>query len=494
MAPTSISSSSSNHLPEITGRIPISSTDHRSAPPSSTITRNGSKQGSELSTDQDQVESIESTIQPSTSLDSPLESLETLSNALPTCGVNPHQFNSPHVQQTARVGVNQPLLLPLQNSALGLMDYGDTPLYNQEGRAGSLEMNGYENELNDAEEDFELKRRTGVTKFFNVSKGFGFILDHEAEELDHAEVFVHYTAIRSVQGGPRSFKSLLEGEEVAYSIVQGPKGWQAQDVTGPTGGPCIGSPSPTPLPRTSFSGPPTMNRKSSSNDFRSDYTNGHGHGHGRRSSGMVSESTHSGSRGGRVDSGFYSSGIASPRDIYSNMSSPPSQTSAQLSGTPNGQYFYTLSPTSPMMFTNGVQPIYGSPQIHPNGLAYYPVPPPGVTSYYPSPASGLSMALPPQGYPPFPPVLDQNLLPQNPYPISNFGPSPQSAPLSIDTSPAPNPYSDLYSPHPTGFYPGSAPTSSSIYPISSSSGGHFHSAPPLSPRGAPAWTESAVQA
>lgn len=260
-----------------------------------------------------------------------------------------------------------------------------------------------------------------------------------------------------------------------------------------------------------------MNRKSSSNDFRSDYTNGHGHGHGRRSSGMVSESTHSGSRGGRVDSGFYSSGIASPRDIYckslvtigsrtteilklellrllANMSSPPSQTSAQLSGTPNGQYFYTLSPTSPMMFTNGVQPIYGSPQIHPNGLAYYPVPPPGVTSYYPSPASGLSMALPPQGYPPFPPVLDQNLLPQNPYPISNFGPSPQSAPLSIDTSPAPNPYSDLYSPHPTGFYPGSAPTSSSIYPISSSSGGHFHSAPPLSPRGAPAWTESAVQA
>ncbi|TKA54959.1 hypothetical protein B0A53_02432 [Rhodotorula sp. CCFEE 5036] len=85
-------------------------------------------------------------------------------------------------------------------------------------------------------------RRSGVCKFFNAQKGFGFVLDDAADELGDVEVFVHYTTISSVKGGPNGFKSLLEGEPVEYSIVQGPKGWQAQEVTGPGGAPCIGSP------------------------------------------------------------------------------------------------------------------------------------------------------------------------------------------------------------------------------------------------------------
>ncbi|GAA5989236.1 hypothetical protein JCM10908_001219 [Rhodotorula pacifica] len=81
-------------------------------------------------------------------------------------------------------------------------------------------------------------RRTGVCKFFNAQKGFGFVLDDAADEVDNEEIFVHYTTIVSVQSGPSGFRSLLE---VEYAIVQGPKGWQAQDVTGPGGVPCIGS-------------------------------------------------------------------------------------------------------------------------------------------------------------------------------------------------------------------------------------------------------------
>ncbi|GJN88602.1 hypothetical protein Rhopal_001568-T1 [Rhodotorula paludigena] len=78
----------------------------------------------------------------------------------------------------------------------------------------------------------DASRRTGRCKFFNAQKGFGFILDDSAAELNDDEVFVHYTAIAAVQGGPRGFRSLLE---VEYTIAQGPKGWQAQDVTGPNG-------------------------------------------------------------------------------------------------------------------------------------------------------------------------------------------------------------------------------------------------------------------
>jgi CspA family cold shock protein len=60
----------------------------------------------------------------------------------------------------------------------------------------------------------------GVVKWFNDAKGFGFI-----EQEDGQDVFVHFT---SIQG--EGFKSLAEGEEVTFDVVQGAKGPQATNV------------------------------------------------------------------------------------------------------------------------------------------------------------------------------------------------------------------------------------------------------------------------
>lgn len=62
---------------------------------------------------------------------------------------------------------------------------------------------------------------TGHVKWFNESKGFGFIAQENG-----ADVFVHYSAINS--GG---FRTLQEGQKVQFSITQGPKGPQAENVT-----------------------------------------------------------------------------------------------------------------------------------------------------------------------------------------------------------------------------------------------------------------------
>jgi CspA family cold shock protein len=62
---------------------------------------------------------------------------------------------------------------------------------------------------------------TGTVKWFNDSKGFGFITQDNGGE----DVFCHYSA---VQGD--GFKSLAEGQKVEFEVVKGPKGLQAQNV------------------------------------------------------------------------------------------------------------------------------------------------------------------------------------------------------------------------------------------------------------------------
>ncbi len=63
---------------------------------------------------------------------------------------------------------------------------------------------------------------TGTVKWFNNSKGFGFI----APEDGGKDVFVHYSAIQS-----DGYKTLAEGQPVSYDTEQGPKGLQAVNVS-----------------------------------------------------------------------------------------------------------------------------------------------------------------------------------------------------------------------------------------------------------------------
>ena len=71
-----------------------------------------------------------------------------------------------------------------------------------------------------------MARLTGTVKWFNDAKGFGFIAREGGPD-----VFVHFSAIQS-----QGFKSLQEGDQVEFEIVQGQKGPQAANVTKPGGG------------------------------------------------------------------------------------------------------------------------------------------------------------------------------------------------------------------------------------------------------------------
>jgi CspA family cold shock protein len=64
------------------------------------------------------------------------------------------------------------------------------------------------------------ERETGTVKWFNDSKGYGFI-----ERQDGPDVFVHFSAIQS-----DGYRTLKEGQRVEFNIEQGPKGLQAANV------------------------------------------------------------------------------------------------------------------------------------------------------------------------------------------------------------------------------------------------------------------------
>lgn len=66
----------------------------------------------------------------------------------------------------------------------------------------------------------EVTRIKGTVKWFNNAKGFGFI-----GQDNGPDVFVHYSAVKS-----EGYKSLQEGDQVEFEIVQGQKGPQADSV------------------------------------------------------------------------------------------------------------------------------------------------------------------------------------------------------------------------------------------------------------------------
>jgi CspA family cold shock protein len=65
-------------------------------------------------------------------------------------------------------------------------------------------------------------RTRGTVKWFNDSKGFGFVTPEDGSK----DCFVHHTAIQG-----EGFKSLREGEQVEFDVVQGQKGPAAENVT-----------------------------------------------------------------------------------------------------------------------------------------------------------------------------------------------------------------------------------------------------------------------
>ena len=64
------------------------------------------------------------------------------------------------------------------------------------------------------------ERERGTVKWFNDAKGFGFI-----QRPSGSDVFVHHSAIRA-----EGFRTLADGQEVEFTVVQGQKGPAAEDV------------------------------------------------------------------------------------------------------------------------------------------------------------------------------------------------------------------------------------------------------------------------
>ncbi|HEX5338213.1 MAG TPA: cold-shock protein [Gallionella sp.] len=62
---------------------------------------------------------------------------------------------------------------------------------------------------------------TGIVKWFNDAKGFGFVSPDDGG----ADLFAHFSAINM-----SGFKSLKEGQKITFDVVQGPKGKQASNI------------------------------------------------------------------------------------------------------------------------------------------------------------------------------------------------------------------------------------------------------------------------
>ncbi len=65
------------------------------------------------------------------------------------------------------------------------------------------------------------EKETGTVKWFNSSKGFGFVTREKG-----GDVFVHYSSISN-----EGYKTLEEGQKVQFEVAEGPKGLQAQNVS-----------------------------------------------------------------------------------------------------------------------------------------------------------------------------------------------------------------------------------------------------------------------
>ena len=71
------------------------------------------------------------------------------------------------------------------------------------------------------EQDNDASREEGIVKWFNINKGYGFIIRDSG-----GEVFVHFRSIRGT-----GHRTLREGQKVKFSSVEGEKGLQAEDVS-----------------------------------------------------------------------------------------------------------------------------------------------------------------------------------------------------------------------------------------------------------------------
>jgi cold shock protein len=65
------------------------------------------------------------------------------------------------------------------------------------------------------------ERETGTVKWFDNAKGWGFVTRASGDDI-----FVHYSSVRG-----EGFRTLEDGQQVEFEVVQGAKGLQAQDVT-----------------------------------------------------------------------------------------------------------------------------------------------------------------------------------------------------------------------------------------------------------------------